>query len=143
VILPDVNVLVYAFRGDSPKHAVCKPWLDAIVSDDAHFGISPLALSAVVRLVTNARVFREPSTLEEAFGFCEDLLGQTNCESVAPGNGHWTIFKRLCFESGTRGARTTDAWFAALAIEHACTWITFDRDYARFAGLSWQEPASD
>ena len=143
MILPDVNVLIYAFRADSPKHAICKPWLDDVVGGDAHFGVSPLTLSAVVRIVTNARAFRVPSTLEESFGFCEDLLGQPNCEIVMPGEQHWTIFKKLCLESGTRGARTTDAWFAALAVEHACTWVTFDRDYARFSGLKWQEPGAD
>lgn len=143
MILPDVNVLIYAFRADSPKHAVCKPWLDEAVAADGHFGVSPLALSAVVRIVTNPRAFRDPSTLEEAFAFCEDLLGQPNCETVVPGDRHWSIFRKLCIESGTQGARTSDAWFAALAIEHACTWITFDRDYARFPGLKWQEPDDD
>jgi predicted nucleic acid-binding protein len=29
----------------------------------------------------------------------------------------------------------TDAWFAALAIEWDCEWVTFGRDYARFPGL--------
>lgn len=140
MILPDVNVLIYAFRSDTPKHAVCKRWLDELVVADGHFGISPLALSAVVRIVTNPRAFRDPSTLEEAFGFCEDLLSQRNCEIVMPGDQHWSIFRRLCVASGTRGPRTTDAWFAALAIEHACTWITYDRDYARFPELKWEEP---
>jgi len=31
-----------------------------------------------------------------------------------------------------RGNRVPDAWFAALAIEGGCEWITTDRDYARF-----------
>jgi hypothetical protein len=61
---------------------------------------------------------------------------------VRPGDRHWEIFKRLCLETGTRGPRVTDAWFAALAIEHACTWITYDRDYARFPDLDWREPAT-
>ncbi len=47
----------------------------------------------------------------------------------------------MCVEAGVRGPLTTDAWFAALAIEHGCTWMTFDRDYARFPGLDWREPA--
>lgn len=49
--------------------------------------------------------------------------------------------KRLCIETDTRGPRVTDAWYAALAIEWGCEWITFDRDYARFPGLKWQVPA--
>ena len=59
---------------------------------------------------------------------------------VEPGERHWSILRRLCFETEIRGPRVTDAWFAALAIEHACTWITYDRDFARFPGLNWQEP---
>jgi uncharacterized protein len=140
LILPDVNVLIHAFRRDSGRHAGCKPWLDALVEGDAQFGMSPLVLSAVVRITTNARVFREPSPLEEAFAFCASLLSQPHCERVTPGERHWDIFERLALEAAIRGPRVTDAWFAALAIEQGCTWITYDRDYARFAGLDWREP---
>jgi uncharacterized protein len=41
----------------------------------------------------------------------------------------------------TRGLRITDDWFASLAIEHACSRITYDRDDARFTELDWREPA--
>jgi hypothetical protein len=142
VILADVNVLISAFRRDSPHHAICKPWLDQIVTGDTRFGMSPLALGAVARIATNPRIFRNPSSLEEAFAYCDNLLDQPHCEIVEPGERHWLLFRRLCIDTGTRGPRITDAWFAALAIEHGCTWITFDRDYARFPGLNWQEPAS-
>jgi len=140
MILPDVNVLVYAFRSDAAHHKRSKQWLDAIVADDTQFGISPLTLSAVVRITTNRRVFEKPSGIDEAFGYCGDLLAQPHCEIVEPGDRHWQIFERLCIDTNTRGPRVTDAWFAALAIERGCTWITYDRDYARFPGLSWQEP---
>jgi hypothetical protein len=76
----------------------------------------------------------------EAFGYCEDILGQPNCHVVEPGERHWDIFKRLCIETKTHGRCVTDAWFAALAIEWDCEWITFDRDYARFPGLHWRIP---
>src|ERR1051325_7978172 len=140
MILPDVNVLVYAFRSDDPHHAASKPWLDRVVLGEARFGISRLALSAVVRITTNPRAFREPGAHADAFGFCDDLLGQPHCETVEPGERHWTIFRDLCVATGTRGPRVSDAWYAALAIEHGCTFVTFDRDYARFPGLRWEEP---
>jgi uncharacterized protein len=141
VILPDVNVLIYAFRADSARHSICKPWLDGIVLGDGQFGMSPLALSAVARITTNPRIFRQPSSIEEAFAFCDNLLGQPHCEQVRPGQRHWSIFKRICVEAGISGPRVSDAWFAALAIEHGCAWITFDRDYARFPDLEWREPS--
>jgi toxin-antitoxin system PIN domain toxin len=140
VILPDVNVLVYAFRADATHHRVCRDWLRGVISSDARFGVSPLVLSAVVRIATNPRAFTPPCAVTDALGFCEDLIGQPHCQAVEPGERHWAIFRRLCIETGTRGARVTDAWFAALAIEWGCDWITFDRDYARFPGLKWQVP---
>jgi toxin-antitoxin system PIN domain toxin len=142
MMLPDVNVLIYAFRRDLAQHAVCRPWLVAVVSGDARFGLSPLVLSAVVRITTNPRAFRRPSATQEAFGFCEDLLGQPHCQIVEPSDRHWNIFRRLCIETDTGGSRVTDAWFAALAIEWGCEWVTLDRDYARFPGLKWQLPVS-
>lgn len=142
MILPDVNVLIYAFRQDVPQHAVCRPWLNATVDSDAPFGLSPVALSAVIRITTNPRAYRTPSRIGEAFGFCDDLLGQPHCQIVESGERHWEIFRRLCVETDTRGARVTDAWFAALAIESGCEWITLDRDYARFPGLKWQVPTA-
>jgi predicted nucleic acid-binding protein len=81
-----------------------------------------------------------PSTLEEAFGFCEDLFSQPHCQVIEPGERHWEIFQRLCIEADVRGPRVTDAYFAALAIEWGCEWITLDRDYARFRGLRWSVP---
>lgn len=140
MFLPDVNVLIYAFRTDVPEHSMCRRWLDSVVSGDALFGLSPLALSAVVRITTNRRAFGTPSPTEDAFGFCEDLLGQPHCQIVEPGERHWGIFKRLCVETRTVGRRVTDAWYAALAIESGCDWITCDHDFARFPGLKWQMP---
>jgi hypothetical protein len=116
MILPDVNVLIYAFRRDLPQRRVCRPWLAATVSGDARFGLSRMVLKAVVRITTNTRAFRAPSAIEEAFGFCEDLLGQPHCQIVEPGERHWDIFRRLCIDTDARGSRVTDAWFAALAI---------------------------
>jgi uncharacterized protein len=141
MILPDVNILIYAFRADLPQHAVCRSWLMGVISSDSRFGLSPAVLSAVVRITTNARVFKAPSAIAEAFGFCQDLLGQPHCHVIEPGERHWEIFRRLCIETGTRGPRVSDAWFAALAIEWGCEWVTLDRDYARFPGLAWHAPA--
>ena len=138
MVLPDVNVLVYAFRSDATGHAVSHAWLLDVIRGDARFGISRMVLSGVVRVSTNPRAYTPPSSLDEAFGFCRDLLSQPHCELIEPGEQHWEIFERLCRETRTTGPRVTDAWFAALAIEWGCEWVTFDRDFARFRGLRWQ-----
>jgi len=142
MILPDVNVLIYAFRKEVPQYPVCRKWLDGVVLGDERFGLSPLALAAVVRVTTSRRSYPNPSSLGTSFGFCEDLLSQPHCQIVEPRERHWDIFKRLCIETDTRGPTVTDAWYAALAIEWGCEWITLDRDYARFPGLRWKVPAA-
>jgi toxin-antitoxin system PIN domain toxin len=142
MILPDVNVLIYAFRQDVPQHGICNPWLNDVIWSGNLYGISTLALAALVRVTTNTRSYTNPSPLEEAYRFCDHLREQPNCRLIEPGERHWDIFKRLCVETDTRGPRVTDAWFAALAIEWGCEWITLDRDYARFPGLKWRVPAA-
>ena len=117
------------------------PWLDGVVAGDARSAFRGWRWR-LVRVTTNLRAYREPSTLEEAFRFCDYLLGQPHCQIVEPGERHWDIFRRLCVETDTRGPRVTDAWFAALAIEWGCEWITLDRDFARFPGLKWRVPAA-
>ena len=141
MILPDVNVLIYAFRQDAAHHSISRPFVESLVNGDVQFGLSPLAMSAVVRITTNPRSYQKPSTLEEVLRYCDYLTGSPNCQTVRPRERHWDIFKRLCIETNTRGPRVTDAWYAALAIEWGCEWITLDRDYARFPGLKWRAPA--
>jgi uncharacterized protein len=140
VILPDVNVLIYALRDDSQDHARHRDWLESLVNGPAAYGICPQTLASVVRIVTSTRVFKRPTELNDALSFCETLLAQSNCQVVAPGVRHWRIFRDLCCTSGARGNLVQDAWFAALAIESGCEWITLDRDYARFPGLRWRAP---
>lgn len=140
MILPDANVLVHAFRSDSSDHEMCRIWLGRVVNGEARYGMSPLVLSGVVRITTHPKVFVQPSTLNEALRFCNILLAQPQCVVVLPGDRHWEIFTRLCTDADARGNLVPDAWFAALAIESACEWITLDRDYARFSQLRWRLP---
>ncbi len=140
MILPDVNVLVYAYRSDSSQFEDYRSWLDDVVNGDVAFAVSERVLSGFVRVVTHRRIFAEPNTIDEALGFVDQLLASDLCRTVEPTSNHWELFARICRESNALGNLTTDAWFAALAIEQGCTWVTADRDFARFPGLTWQHP---
>jgi len=140
VILPDVNVLLYAFRRDAARHAEYADWLQDVVAGDEPYGISPQTLASVLRISTNPRIFAPATPPAAALDFCQTLLESDYCVVVQPGPRHWPIFVDLCRESGATGNLVPDAWFAALAIEAGCEWITTDRDYARFPGLRWREP---
>jgi toxin-antitoxin system PIN domain toxin len=140
MILPDVNVLLYAFRRDSARHSEYHKWLDTIVNGDAAFGISPQTLASLVRISTHSGIYVNPSGLDEAMAFCEAILQAPNCTVVQPGDRHWGIFTDVCHQARAKGNLVQDAWFAALAIESGCELVTTDRDYARFPKLRWREP---
>jgi len=140
LILPDVNVLLYAFRSDSVEHASYRSWLEELVNGDEAYGISPQVLCSVVRVSTHPRIYARPSGLEDVLNFARALLAQPTCSVVEPGIRHWPIFEDLTRRASATGNLAQDAWFAALAIESGCEWITADRDYARFPGLRWRPP---
>lgn len=143
MILPDVNVLVYAFRKDAADHAAYRRWLQDAVDGAAAFGLSDLVLSGFLRVVTHPRVFAKPSSLTRALEFTKRLASAPNRVRLEPGARHWEIFVSLCREAGARGKLVPDAFLAALAIETGAEWITTDRDYARFPGLRWRHPLID
>lgn len=140
MILPDVNVLIYAFRTDSEEHARYKSWLESVVNGPSAYGIAPQVLASVVRITTHPRIYARPSSRADAFEFCRVLLEQPNATVTSPRERHWEIFEDLCDRAKATGNLAQDAWFAALAIESGCEWITTDRDYARFPGLKWRSP---
>ena len=138
--LPDVNVLLAAFRDEHEDHALCRRWLERTLASHSAFGISDLALSAFVRIATNPRALRNPNSLEEALAFAEAVRRPSHAVHLSPGPRHWDIFTRLCLETHVKGTVVADAYYAALAIEHGCELITVDGDFSRFAGLRYRHP---
>jgi toxin-antitoxin system PIN domain toxin len=133
-------VLVYAHREDAPDHARYRKWLEGVLASDEAFGLADLVLAGFVRVATHPAVFRQPSPLDDALVFAEQLRGASNCVIVRPGPRHWDIFSRLARSARVRGNLVPDAYLAALAIESGSEWITTDRDYSRFDGLRWRHP---
>ena len=140
LILLDVNVLVYAHRQDTDRHADYRAWLEGVLGGEEPYGLAELVLSGFLRVVTHARVFARPTPLEAAIAFCEMLRSQPNATVLAPGARHWQIFTALCKRVEARGNLIPDAYLAALAIESGSEWITTDRDYHRFPGLRVKHP---
>lgn len=140
MILPDVNVLVHAYREDAPRHASVRAWLEELVNSDRAFAVSDIVLSGFLRVVTHPRVFTPPTPLEQALEFAEALRAQPNCIVVAPGERHWRIFTRLCRDGDARGNLVPDAYLAPLAIESGSELVSTDRDFARFEDLRWRPP---
>ena len=140
MILPDVNILVHAYRTDAPRHQDYRDWLERQVNGPATFAMSELVLSGALRVLTHPRVFKTPSPTTQLIDEFARLLSQPNCMVVRPGPRHWPIFVELVTRAGARGNLVPDAYLAALAIESGSEWVTSDRDFARFPGLRWRHP---
>ena len=140
MILPDVNVLVYAHREDADRHEEYRAWLEGVLRGPSAYGLSDLVLSGFIRVVTHPKAFVRPTPLARALDFVSTLRDRELRVSVRPGRRHWAIFQSLCREVETRGNLVPDAWLAALAIESGSEWITTDRDFTRFPGLRTRHP---
>jgi hypothetical protein len=141
VLLPDVNVLIYAHREDGhPEHPRFASWLTELATGPEPFALSVLVLVGLVRIVTNPRIFKRPSRLDEAIDFAAELVERPTARVVGPGPQHWELVTGLCRAAGATAKLVADAQHAAVAIEHGCTLVTTDGDFARFPRLRWRHP---
>jgi len=140
MLLPDVNVLVYAHRGDAPEHERYAAWLTTLATASEPFALSELVCSAFVRIVTNRKVWKTPTSVDQALAFIEALRTRANARTLCHGPESWQIFAQLCVAAQARGKLVADAYHAALAIEHGCEFITADADFSRFPDLRWRHP---
>jgi toxin-antitoxin system PIN domain toxin len=136
----DVNVLVYAHRGDVDRHEEYRTWLDGARAGHEPLGVSGVVLSGFLRVVTHPKVFREPTPSGVALEFANAVRESPAAIAVEPGRRHWSIFQDLCRETEARGNDVADAYLAALAIEHGGTWYSADRSFARYPSLRWRHP---
>lgn len=141
MLLPDVNVLIYAhFEDVVAEHADYARWLTQLAVGPEPFALSVLVLSGFVRVATNHRIFDPPATVATAFDFASSLVERPTARIVGPGPDHLSIFEKLCREANAAGKLVADAQHAAIAVEHGCTMVSTDSDFDRFAGLRWQHP---
>lgn len=141
--LPDVNVLIYAHRRESPEHELYAHWLTRLAEGPEPFGLSELGASGFVRIVTNSRIWDEPTPTEGALQFIDHLRQRSNARLLTHSSASWDIFAQLCVMVRARGKLVADAYYAALAIEHGCELVTADSDFARFPGLRHRHPLSE
>lgn len=143
MLLLDVNVLVGAQRNDDAPHSrTMRGWLEAALQGHEAVGVSELALSAMVRIVTHPRVFEQPSKPSEALAFAEALLAAPRAISVRPGARSWQIFAELVAQHRLRGNDVPDAYYAAIALEQGATVVTADRGFGRF-GARTLDPTAE
>jgi len=141
MVLLDVNVVVNAMRSDALRHVPVNKYVEALRKAPEPFGVCDLVLSGALRVLTHPRVFNPPTPAAQAKAYVVALRATPNAVIIAPGDRHWEIFTNLLQQSRVIGNLVSEAWYAALAIEHGCEWVTDDADFARFEGLRSRRPA--
>lgn len=136
--LVDTNVLIHAVNADSREHAVARECLEEGLSGGTGVGFAWLALVGFVRLATRRGILAAPLAADDALGVVDDWLAAPYAQLLEATPRHWPILRRMLVGAGTAGNLTNDAHLAALAIEHAATLVSFDRDFERFAGLRFE-----
>lgn len=130
---PDVNVLIAASRSDHPHHKVALLALsDAVAAcaDGASLKLMPMAVASFLRLVTNPRIFVQPTPVEDALSFIDALLALPGVDTPALG-AEWPIFRQLCLEKRLNANAIPDAWLAAAVVQLGEHLITFDADFKK------------
>jgi toxin-antitoxin system PIN domain toxin len=142
VILPDVNLLLYAIDEAAPRHAQARGWLEEALSGTEEVGFAWAVLLGFVRISTNPAAFEDPLDGAQAFAYAEEWLARPVASTLSPGPGHIALMRQLLQPLGVAGNLTSDAHLAALAIEHGAELCSSDTDFARFEGLRWRDPIS-
>ena len=142
MFLLDANVLIYAFRRDSPFHGPCYAWLRGALAGDEPVATTGLVELAFLRITTLPSLGKAAASPSDAFAFLQALRREPMAVRIEPGSDHDGILARLCEQLRLRGNDINDAYLAALAFEHGATLVTADQDFTRFPELSLVDPVA-
>jgi len=140
MIIPDINLLLYAYDSSSLFHAKAAAWWQACMAGTEPVGLPQVVLFGFVRVGTNARAFENPMTPAEAAGHVHSWLEQPAVQLIEGGPRHVEQVLKLLETLGTAGNLVSDAQMAALALEYDAVLHTGDTDFMRFQGLRWFNP---
>jgi len=140
VIVPDINLLIYAYDTASPFHSKAKTWWEGCLNGNQRVGLLTVVALGFIRIATHPRIFRDPLSVTEAAGHVRAWMGRPQVEWLEPGSGHIENVLSLLEGIGTAGNLVTDAQLAAAALQHDAVLHTTDADFTRFADLRWFNP---
>jgi len=130
---PDVNVLVAASRSDHPHHRAAFACLEEAVvacAEGASLKLMPMVLANFLRLVTNPKIFIQPTPVEDAVRFLDALLAVPGVE-VPPLGAEWPMLRQLCLDRKLTANAIPDAWLAAAVIQLGEHLVTFDTEFKK------------
>ena len=96
----------------------------------ASLKLMPMVVASFLRLVTNSKIFVQPTPVEDAVGFLDALLQVPGVEIPLLG-AEWPMLRQLCIQKRLAANDIPDAWLAAAAIQLGEHLVTFDADFRR------------
>lgn len=136
MILPDLNLLIYAYNLAAPDHAAARQWWEDIMTRQEPVGLPAAVALGFVRLMTNPKVIQPPMPLADALTEVKRWLAAPNVTVLQLTSRHWEELEKI----GWTGPAVSDAHLAALAIEHGCELHSNDTDFSTCPGLHWRNP---
>ncbi|MEI7928605.1 MAG: type II toxin-antitoxin system VapC family toxin [Verrucomicrobiales bacterium] len=140
MILPDINLLVYAHNLRVPQHRKALAWWEKCLQAQEGVALAWVVIQGFVRITTHPKIFQNPMPVADALARVEEWLTLPHVQIIHPPQTHFQTWSAQLIQLGSAGNLTTDAHLAALAIERGLILHTTDADFSRFPGLKWKNP---
>jgi uncharacterized protein len=138
MIIPDLNLLIYAYNSESKHHQKARAWWTECLQNEERVSIPAVVVFGFLRTMTNARIFSKPMTLKRALSHVREWVKQPNVFLME--KTHYERAFILIEEAGAGGNLVTDAQIAAISIEEGAVVHTHDTDFGRFSGIRCFDP---
>ena len=140
MIIPDINLLLYAYNEESPFHNAARQWWENTINGSEPVGIPWVVSTGFIRLMANPSAMASPVSTAEAVGYVEEWFQHEHIVPVNPGDDHIRQLRQNLQIAGGGGNLVADAHIAAIAMEHQAELHTNDSDFNRFSGLKRRNP---
>jgi toxin-antitoxin system PIN domain toxin len=142
MIALDTNLLIYAHVPGSKEHFPSRAAIERAFGIGT-CGVSLPSLSEFWSVVTQPRIGKASSTLEEAKSFIEALTNDGRLKIWHPTHGFYQRLMNLAHRQDVRGVKIFDLQIALLAIENKAREIwTHDRNFIQLEPLKVYDPIS-
>ena len=140
MIIPDINLIVYAHNEESPFHLRAKSWWEPLVNGEETVAVPWMVAIGFLRLMTNPRVSDHPLEVNRAVGIVRRWFAYPAVQPIEPGPQHLRHLSDLLTQVNVGAKLVDDAHLAAITIEHRAVLHTHDQDFERFSGLRLHDP---
>lgn len=140
MIVPDANLLLYAYDSSSPFHERAAQWWRDCLSGSEPVGLCGVVLFSFLRIGTSRRVFEKPMAIDEAATHVRSWLHRSVTDLLVLEESDVLRAMELLEAQGSGAKLTTDAQIAAIAARCRATVHTADTDFQRFPRVRWKNP---